>query len=65
VLHAYRTRLSKYDLNNDGFLDGSEIAMAFQAYEEKMGLIEKGALPFSFFPQSLQERLEQFDETGI
>lgn len=64
MLYAYRTRLSKYDLDNDGYLDGNEIAMAFQAYEEKMQSIETGAVPFAFFPPEVQQNLTRYDESG-
>ena len=64
MLYAYRTRLTKFDLDNDGYLDGSEIAMAFQAYEEKMQSIETGAVPFAFFPPEVQQNLTRYDESG-
>jgi hypothetical protein len=36
-----------------------------EALEKAEAAQKRGALPFAFFPEAVQERLEQFDETGI
>jgi len=50
--------------SGDRQLDAEEILQAFNALEHQINAAKTGSVPFSSFPDSVQDQLRELDDTG-
>lgn len=59
-----RAKFERFDLDNSGCIDAEELEQAFDRLEKLAQANELGSVPFSSFPDDVEEELKAFDSDG-